>query len=50
MSDKLLQEQINDINRKLDLLIEESTVQRQNREAVNDLVDDVAVISKRFSP
>jgi uncharacterized protein YjgD (DUF1641 family) len=46
MSDKLLQEQINDINRKLDLIIEESTVQRQNREAVNDLVDDVAVISK----
>lgn len=46
MSDKLIQEQINEINRKLDLLIEEVTIQRQNREAVNDLIDDVAVIGK----
>jgi len=46
MSDKLIQEQINDINRKLDLLIDEVTIQRQNREAVNDLIDDVAVIGK----
>jgi uncharacterized protein YjgD (DUF1641 family) len=46
MSDKLIQEQINDINRKLDLLIDEVTIQRQNREAVDDLIDDVAVIGK----
>lgn len=46
MSDKLIQEQIRDINRKLDLIIDESLVQRQNREAVNDLLDDVAVIGK----
>ena len=46
MSEKQMQEQINDINRKLDLLIEEVTIQRQNREAVNDLVDDVAIIGK----
>ncbi len=46
MSDKLIQEQINDINRKLDLIIDEVTIQRQNREAVNDLIDDVAVIGK----
>ena len=46
MSDKLIQEQINNINRKLDLLIDEVTIQRQNREAVNDLIDDVAVIGK----
>jgi uncharacterized protein YjgD (DUF1641 family) len=46
MSDKLIQEQINEINRKLDLLIEEVTIQKQNREAVNDLIDDVAVIGK----
>lgn len=46
MSDKLMQEQINEINRKLDLLIEEATIQRQSREAINDLVDDVAVIGK----
>jgi uncharacterized protein YjgD (DUF1641 family) len=46
MSDKLIQEQIRDINRKLDLILDETSVQRQNREAVNDLVDDVAVIGK----
>ena len=46
MSDKLIQEQINDINSKLDLLIDEVTIQRQNREAINDLIDDVAVIGK----
>lgn len=46
MSDKLIQEQINEINRKLDLLIDEVTIQKQNREAVNDLIDDVAVIGK----
>jgi len=46
MSDKLMQEQINEINRKLDLLIDEVTIQRQTREAVNDLIDDVAVIGK----
>jgi uncharacterized protein YjgD (DUF1641 family) len=46
MSDKLIQEQIRDINRKLDLILDETSIQRQNREAVNDLVDDVAVIGK----
>ncbi len=46
MSDKLIQEQIRDINRKLDLILDETLVQRQNREMVNDLVDDVAVIGK----
>ena len=46
MSDKLIQEQIRDINRKLDLILEETSVQRQNREAVNDFVDDAAVIGK----
>jgi len=46
MSDKLIQEQIKEINRKLDLILDETSVQRQNREAVNDLVDDVAVIGK----
>lgn len=46
MSEKLIQEQIRDINRKLDLILDETSFQRQNREAVNDLVDDVAVIGK----
>jgi uncharacterized protein YjgD (DUF1641 family) len=46
MSEELIQEQINEINRKLDLLIDEVTNQRQNRESVNDLIDDVALIGK----
>lgn len=46
MSEKALQEQINIINSKLDLLLEETAVQRQSREAMNDLVDDLSVIGK----
>jgi uncharacterized protein YjgD (DUF1641 family) len=46
MSDKLLEEQIRDINRKLDLILDDVSIQRQNREAVNDLIDDVSVIGK----
>lgn len=46
MSDKNIQDQISEINRKLDLIIDEASIQRQNREAVNDLVDDIAVIGK----
>jgi uncharacterized protein YjgD (DUF1641 family) len=46
MSEKALQEQINIINGKLDLLLEETAVQRQSREAMNDLVDDLSVIGK----
>jgi uncharacterized protein YjgD (DUF1641 family) len=46
MSDKLIEEQIREINRKLDLILEDASIQQQNREAVNDLIDDVSVISK----
>jgi uncharacterized protein YjgD (DUF1641 family) len=46
MSDKLIEEQIREINRKLDLLLDDVSIQRQNREAVNDLIDDVSVIGK----
>ena len=46
MSEKLIQEQIREINRKLDLIIDETSFQRENREVINDLVDDVAVIGK----
>ncbi|HUX96337.1 MAG TPA: hypothetical protein VMV47_11465 [Bacteroidales bacterium] len=46
MSDKIIEEQIREINRKLDLLLDDSIIQKQNREAINDLVDDVAVIGK----
>lgn len=41
-----IEEQISEINKKLDLIIEEATIQRQNREVINDLFDDVAVIGK----
>ena len=46
MSDILLEEQIREINRKLDLILDDASIQRQNREAVNDLIDDLAVIGK----
>ena len=46
MPDKALQEQINEINRKLDLLIDEVSIQRQSREAVTDLIDDVGIIGR----
>jgi len=46
MSDKALQEQIREINRKLDLILDETSFQRESRESINDLVDDVAVIGK----
>ncbi|NSW94087.1 MAG: DUF1641 domain-containing protein [Bacteroidales bacterium] len=46
MADKLIQEQINEINRKLDLLIDEAAVQRQSRESLDDLMADLSIISK----
>ena len=46
MSEKLIQADIAEINRKLDMLLDDASVQRQNREAVNDLIDDAAVIGK----
>lgn len=41
-----IQTQIDEINRKLDLILDEVSVQRQNRESVNDLIDDAAIIGK----
>jgi uncharacterized protein YjgD (DUF1641 family) len=46
MSEKLIEQQISEINRKLDLLLDDASIQRQNREAVNDFIDDAAVIGK----
>jgi uncharacterized protein YjgD (DUF1641 family) len=46
MAEKSVQNQIDEINRKLDLILDEISIQRQNREAVNDLVDDLAVVGK----
>jgi uncharacterized protein YjgD (DUF1641 family) len=46
MKEKSVQLQIDEINRKLDLILDDISVQRQSREAVNDLVDDLAVVGK----
>lgn len=46
MSEKDMQEQINEINRKLDLIIEDRAVQKQNQDAVIDLVDDLSIVGK----
>jgi uncharacterized protein YjgD (DUF1641 family) len=45
-SEKPIQAQIDEINRKLDLILDEALIQRQNRESVNDLLDDAAIIGK----
>lgn len=46
MSEKEMQLQINEINRKLDLIIEDRAVQKQNQDAVIDLVDDLSIVGK----
>ena len=46
MSEKDIQIQINEINRKLDLIIEDRVVQKQNQDAVIDLVDDLSIVGK----
>ena len=45
-TEKPIQEQIDEINSKLDLILNEAMIQRQNRESVNDLLDDAAIIGK----
>ncbi|OQY02840.1 MAG: hypothetical protein B6I20_06370 [Bacteroidetes bacterium 4572_117] len=46
MADINMQEQINEINRKLDLVLSEINTQRLKREEVEDLIDDVSIIGK----
>jgi uncharacterized protein YjgD (DUF1641 family) len=46
MSDTNIQSQIDEVNRKLDLILEEAASQRQNRETITDLVDDLAIVGK----
>ena len=41
-----IQEQINEINRKLDIVLEEVMAQRETRQSVEDLTTDVAVVGK----
>lgn len=46
MPDYNIQAQIDDINRKLDIILEEVAAQKASRETVEDLVDDVSIIGK----
>ena len=46
MTEIAMQDQINEINRKLDIVLEEVNRQRLKREEVEDLVADVSVIGK----
>lgn len=46
MNEQEIQLQINDINRKLDILLEEVSLQKQRRIEIEDLVQDVSVIGK----
>jgi len=46
MNEQEIQIQINDINRKLDIVLEEITLQKQRRIEIEDLIQDVSVIGK----
>ena len=41
-----IQEQINDINRKLDIVLEEVMAQKQTRQSVEDLTSDLAIVGQ----
>jgi uncharacterized protein YjgD (DUF1641 family) len=46
MSETALQEQIQDLHRKIDFLIEEVALQKAKRQELEDLVDDLQIIGK----
>jgi uncharacterized protein YjgD (DUF1641 family) len=46
MSEKNMQEQINELNRKLDLILERIEEQHRNREEFDDLVSDLSIVAK----
>ena len=46
MTEQHIQQQIDDINKKLDIILEEVFAQKQNRESINDLVDDLSIVGK----
>ncbi len=46
MTDKEIQTKFDDINRKLDMVLEEVIAQKQSRQTVEDLVTDVSLIGK----
>lgn len=46
MNDPNIQKQIDEINRKLDLILEEVIFQKRNREATEDLLTDLSIVGK----
>jgi uncharacterized protein YjgD (DUF1641 family) len=46
MADTHVQTQIDEINRKLDIILEEVYAQKQTRESIYDLADDVSIVGK----
>ncbi|NOZ34048.1 MAG: DUF1641 domain-containing protein [Chlorobi bacterium] len=46
MSDNNIQEQINDLNRKMDIILEEMFAQRNSRIEKEDLIKDVSIVGK----
>lgn len=46
MANENIQEQINEINRKLDIVLEEVMAQRQTRLSIEDLTSDLTIIGK----
>jgi len=46
MTDQNIQQQIDDINRKLDIILEEVFAQKQSRDSMNDLMDDLSIVGK----
>jgi uncharacterized protein YjgD (DUF1641 family) len=46
MTEQKIQQQIDDINRKLDIILEEVFSQKQSRETISDLADDLSIVGK----
>jgi len=46
MEENNIQLQIDRMNQKLDLILEETAMQKQNRDTVTDLVDDLSLVSR----
>jgi uncharacterized protein YjgD (DUF1641 family) len=46
MDNNNIQEQINDINRKLDIVLDEIVAQKQTRQSIEDLTADLSLIGK----
>ncbi len=46
MDNNNIQEQINDINRKLDIVLDEIIAQKQTRQSIEDLTADLSIIGK----